>query len=83
MNQEPTSPASDETPCSACEGTGEIPPLDVTPIEPTQPCRECDGNGRIYIAPLTYSRCACDHLPNVKVMAAPLAETTVETEVKP
>jgi len=25
--------------CEVCEGSGEIPSIDVTPIEPTEPCR--------------------------------------------
>ena len=30
--------------CSMCEGSGEIPSLDVTPIEPTEPCPQCKQN---------------------------------------
>jgi hypothetical protein len=33
--------------CSMCGGSGEIPSLDVTPIEPTEPCPQCKPNSVI------------------------------------
>lgn len=68
----PVDPAADmpDESCPDCEGTGEVPSLGVTPIEPTQPCPACGGYGGVPSEmsgpdglPVSWFECDCSLAP--------------------
>ena len=50
--------------CPDCEGHGDVPCSDVTPIEETEPCGLCNGYGEITLG--SYDEWCKIHSANVK-----------------